>query len=210
MGKCMVAVIRKSFGCLWFATSLCAQDLDSKDVPREVVESAGKAVELLGKEVVAGKYQAAIDQMYPQWKERTAKRLGGMEKLEGQLRDVASEMRRRGITITDFRPQGEPQAFQVYPGKQIETIGGREVESMRFTKWLVLVPTVTRFRMLLEGDPVPVNIESTGFQVAIADKGKNEWFFIDGSGIAVSDLRGLFITLPENLQLPPIEKKQIK
>jgi hypothetical protein len=210
MGRCMVALIKNSLVLLLIATHLGAQDLDSKDVPKEVVESAVKAVEALGKEVVLGKYQIAIDQMYPQWKERTAKRMGGMEKLEKQLDDVSSEMRKRGISITDFKPQGAPKAFQVYPGKQVEKILGKEVETMRFTKWVVMVPTVTRFRMLLEGDPIPVIIESTGFQVAISEKGSDEWFFIDGSGIAVSDLRSLFITLPENLELPPIEKKQIK
>ncbi len=210
MGMCMVAFIQKSFVFLLIASHLGAQDLDSRDVPKEVVTSAVAAVEALGKEVVLGKYQVAIDRMYPPWKERYAKRLGGADQLEKQLEEVSKEMRRRGISITDFKPQGEPQAFQVYPGKQVEKINGKEVESLRYTKWLVMVPTVTRIRMLLEGDPIPVNIESTGFQVAIMDKGSNEWFFIDGSGIAVSDLRSLFITLPENLELPPIEKKQIK
>lgn len=210
MGRCMVAFVKNCFVLLLIATHLGAQDLDSKDVPKEVVESAVKAVEALGKEVVLGKYQVAVDRMYPQWKESTAKRMGGMEKLEKQLEQVSNEMRKRGISITDFKPEGEPKAFQVYPGKHVEKIDGKEVETMRFTKWLVMVPTVTRFRMMLEGDPIPVIIESTGFQVAISDKGSDEWFFIDGSGIAVSDLRSLFITLPENLELPPIEKKQIK
>lgn len=210
MGMCMVAFLKKSCVFLLIATHLGAQDLDSRDVPKDIITSAVAAVEALGKEVVLGKYQMAVDRMYPPWKERTASRLGGMDVLESQLEEVAKEMRRRGISITDFKPQGEPIAFQVYPGKKVEKINGEEVESLIYTKWLIMVPTVTRFRMLLEGDPIPVNIESTGFQVAIMDKGSDEWFFIDGSGIAISDLRSLFITLPENLELPPIEKKQIK
>jgi hypothetical protein len=64
--------------------------------------------------------------------------------------------------------------------------------------------------MLIKGDPVAVNFESTGFQVAISDKGSDEWYFIDGSAVTVNELRRLFITLPENLELPPLEKKQIK
>jgi len=81
---------------------------------------------------------------------------------------------------------------------------------LRYTKWLVLGPTVTRFRAMIEGDPVAVNIESTGFQVAISDKGSDEWTFIDGSAVSVNDLRSLFITLPKDLELPPLEKKQIR
>jgi hypothetical protein len=192
------------------ATRLCGQDLDSQNVPQDIINSAVTAVESLGKEVVLGKYQVAIDQMYPQWKERTAKKMGGMEKLEKQLEEVAKQMRQRGISITDFKPQGQPRAFEVYPGKAVQIIDGKETEVMRYTKWLVLVPTVTRVRMLIDGDPIPLNYESTGFQVAISDKGSNEWHFIDGSAVTVNELRSLFITLPENLVLPPLEKKQIK
>jgi hypothetical protein len=55
-----------------------------------------------------------------------------------------------------------------------------------------------------------LNYESTGFQVAISDKGSNEWYFIDGSAVTVSELRSLFITLPEKMDLPALDKKQIK
>lgn len=207
----------------WFlfialATGLHGQDLDSKNVPEEIIKSAVTAVEALGKEVVLGKYQTAIDRMYPQWKERTAKMLeertakktGGMEMLEKQLEEVSKQMLKRGISITDFKPQGKPTAYEVYPGKAVQIIDGKETEVMRYTKWLIIVPTVTRVRMLIDGDPIPLKYESTGFQVAISDKGSNEWFFIDGSAVTVSELRKLFITLPENMELPALEKKQIK
>jgi hypothetical protein len=199
----------------WFlfialVTSLHGQDLDSQNVPEEIIKSAVTAVDSLGKEVVLGKYQSAIDRMYPQWKERTAKKMGGMEKLEKQLEDVSKQMLKRGISITDFKPQGKPTAFDVYPGKAVQIIDGKETEVMRYTKWLVIVPTVTRVRMLIDGDPIPLNYESTGFQVAISDKGSNEWYFIDGSAVTVSELRSLFITLPEKMDLPALDKKQIK
>ena len=53
-------------------------------------------------------------------------------------------------------------------------------------------------------------IESIGFQVALADKGKNDWTFIDGAGLTTADLRSLFITLPQDMELPPIEKKEVR
>lgn len=183
---------------------------ETEPVPAEVTASAVKAVAALGREVVQGRYQIAVERMYPVWKERTAKRMGGMEKLQQELDGVAKQMLQQGISITDFKPSGQPRAFEVYPGKIVEVIDGKKVEKLRYTKWLILVPTVTKFRAMIEGDPVAVNIESTGFQVAICDKGKDEWTFIDGSAVTVNELRSLFITLPQDLELPPLEKKQIR
>ena len=187
-----------------------AQDAIVEVAPPAVVASAVKAVGDLGKEVVMGRYQVAVDRMYPQWKERTAARMGGMEKLQQQLDGVANQMLQQGISITDFKPQGQPRAFEVVAGKKVEVIDGIQVERLRYTKWMVLVPTVTKFRALIKGDPLAVIIESTGFQVAISEKGKEDWTFIDGSAVSVNDLRSLFGNLPQDLELPPLEKRQIK
>ncbi len=177
--------------------------------PREVVASAVEAVRALGREVVIGRYQAAIDGMNPLWKKRAAARAGGIEKLEERLATVAEEMVRNGISMISFEPKGEPRSFEVYPGTKIDTVDGRQVESLEYKKWMVLVPTVTRFRILQEGRP-PVVIESTGFQVVVADKGTDDWTFIDGSGVDVNELRQLFITLPADLKLPPVEQREVK
>lgn len=206
----MGMTMKRWFLILAMTSRLGGQDLPVENGHEEIKKSAITAVEALGKEVVLGKYQVAIERMYPQWKERVAKRIGGMEKLEKQLDDVAKEMLQRGISITDFKPLGQARVYEVYPGKAVQIVDGKETEVMRYTKWLVFVPTVTKVRMLIKGDPVAVNYESTGFQVAISDKGSDEWYFIDGSAATVNELRSLFITLPENLELPPIEKKQIK
>lgn len=197
---------------LLLALTACvhAQDAIVEAATPEVVASAVKAVGDLGKEVVMGRYQVAVDRMYPQWKERTARRMGGMEKLQQQLDGVAAQMLQQGISITDFTPQGQPRAFEVHPGKKVEVIDGQQIERLRYTKWMVLVPTVTKFRALIKGDPVAVIIESTGFQVAISDKDKDDWTFIDGSAVSVNDLRSIFGNLPQDLELPPLEKRQIK
>ncbi|MFK7851584.1 MAG: hypothetical protein AB8D78_11450 [Akkermansiaceae bacterium] len=202
--------MKKWFLFFGMLTCLHGQEVAPQRVPPEVTASAVKAVSELGKEVVLGRYKVAIDRMYPQWKERTAKRMGGMENLQKQLDGVARQMLQQGISITDFKPKGNPTAFEVYPGKKVEVVNGQKVEKLIYTKWLVLVPTLTKFRAMIEGDPVAINIESKGFQVAISDKGSGKWSFIDGSAVSVNDLRSLFITLPQNLTLPPLEKKQIK
>jgi len=168
------------------------------------------AVARLGDEVVMGRYQVAVERMNPLWKERTAKRLGGMKELERQLAGVAKQMVQQGISMISFKPQGQPRSYEVGPGKKVDIVGGEEVESLIFTQWMVLIPTVTTFRVILQGDTKPRVIESIGFQVAVSDKGKNDWSFIDGSGLTVNDLRGLYATLPQDLQFPPLEKREVR
>ena len=204
--------MKRLFLLLAMTAGLHAQDneIATEAIPPAVVASAVNAVSELGKEVVLGKFEVAIERMYPVWKERTAKKVGGMEKLQQELDGVAKQMLQQGIAIIDFKPQGQPRAFEVFPGKKVEVIDGKEVETLRYTKWLVLVPTVTKFRALIKCDPVAVTIESTGFQVAITDKGEDDWTFIDGSAVTVNELRSLFITLPQDLELPPLEKRQVR
>jgi hypothetical protein len=178
------------------------------DVPANVVASAVTAVSNLGGEVVRGNFRAAIDRMNPLWKDRTAKRMGGMIELERQLEGVAQQMVQQGITMLSFRPEGQPRAFEVWPGKKTDTVNGREVESLIYTKWMVLVPTVTRFRIIREGNRQLI-IDSISYQVAICDKGKDDWSFIDGSGLTVNDLRSLFTNLPQDMTLPVTEKREV-
>ncbi len=182
--------------------------------PAEVTDSAVAAVKALGDQVVLGKHQIAIDRMYPEWKERAAKRAGGMAKLEEQLAGVGKMMARQGVHLISFRPQGKATSYEVGPGKEVVEENGRKVEKLILKQWLVLVPTATEYRIAKPAEkgelPKFVVIRSTGFQVAVSDKGKNDWTFIDGAGVTVADLRRLFITLPENLELPPIERKAVE
>jgi hypothetical protein len=176
--------------------------------PADVVASAVAAVADLGNEVVMGRYQVAVERMNPLWKERVANRMGGMKELEKQLAGVARQMVQQGVSMISFKPQGTPRSFEVGPGRKVEKVAGEEVESLVFTKWLVLIPTVTKFRILPQGQVKPIVIDSKGFQVAVADKGSKDWTFIDGSGLSVNDLRGLFVTLPKDLELPPVSRSE--
>jgi hypothetical protein len=173
----------------------------------EVSASAVAAVRQLGSEVVQGHYKVAIDRMYPQWKERAAAKIGGMEKLEEKLTEASREMVRQGVSMVSFQPAGAPQVFEVWPGKKMQTVNGKPTETLVYTKWLVLIPTVTRFNIIK--DHQNRVIESRGFQVAISDKGKNDWTFIDGAALTVRELRSLFLTLPEDFKLPEIERREV-
>jgi len=173
--------------------------------PPEVAASAIAAVEDLGKQVLLGRHKVAIERMYPRWKERMAKRVGGMDALEKQLEGIGEMMARQGVAVLSFRHTGVPIAYEVWPGKAPE--GAPPV----YQKWLLLVPTETEYRITQPGTPPTFHtIRSKGFQVAVSEKGKNEWTFIDGSGLSVADLRSLFITLPENMELPPVERKAVE
>lgn len=176
--------------------------------PPDVVASAVAAVEKLGGEVVKGHYQVAIDRMVPIWKERMAKRMGGMEELQKQLAGLSVQMSQQGVSMISFKPDGETRSFEVWPGKKKTMTDGKETEELIYTKWLVIIPTVTRFRIMK--DRQFHIIESRGFQVAVSDKGANDWTFIDGSAVTMADLRSLFLTLPADVELPAIERREVR
>jgi hypothetical protein len=196
-------------------------------VPPEVEQSALAAVDELGQQVVLGRYQIAIDRMFPPWKESLAKSVGGVEKLQEKLAGTGKIMAEQGIQLLSFRTESRKDpatgvetkvtAYEVESGKEVVQENGKPVEKMIYKKWLLLIPTVTEFRMTAPAKPGELPkmhvIANHSFQVAISDKGKNDWTFIDGSGLRISDLRRLFFTLPENMTLPEIrseEKKQIR
>lgn len=189
---------------------LWAQDAIVEKPSPEVARLAVKAVEELGQQVVQGKYMTAVEKMYPRWKERTAARMGGMEAMEAKLAAVPREMLKQGMSITQFQPIGVPEVYEVGMGKAMVMQNGTQVEKIRYTKWMVLVPTSTHFRMMVENNPRPIFVESISFQIAISDKNALNWTFIDGSGIGVNELRSLFVNLPMDLKLPALEKREIK
>lgn len=181
--------------------------------PPEVTTSAVAAVQDLGKQIELGRHQVAIDRMYPHWKEIQAQQEGGMEKLQQQVTQMTKMMAEKGITVKSYRAdeKRKPTAYEVWPGKETVDENGKKVEKVVFRKWLLIIPTVAEYRVMLPGErgaaPRMETIITEGFQVAISDKGKNNWTFIDGSGARVSDLRRLFITLPDNMTLPQIERR---
>jgi hypothetical protein len=193
----------KNFILLLMITHANAQSTASLDV----VNRAITAVNDLGKQVVMGNHAAAYEQMYPQWKERVLSSLGSEEKLKEQIQKTTDQMREQGISMISFKTYGFPKVHEVYPGKKIETKNGNQVESLISTKWLILIPTETRYRIQAKADSIIM--ETKGFQIAIADKKTLDWKFIDGSGVKIQDLRSLFISLPADLELPEIKQRAI-
>lgn len=191
----------------------CPAGRAQEEAPAGVATSAVAAVKKLGEQVVLGQREFAIERMYPRWKQRMAKRMGGMEELERKLKEqletVDEQMRLHGMSMMSFKPIGVPKVYGVWAGKKVEVVDGKEVETLVTTKWMVLIPTVTKFRIIEKETGKPRFIESLGFQVAVSEKGVNDWYFMDGSSLSVNDLRSLFPDLPENLVLPKLERREV-
>jgi hypothetical protein len=111
-------------------------------------------------------------------------------------------MAKRGVSIISFKVVGEPTAYEVWPGKPRE--GSDEPV---YDKWMLFIPTCMQFRTIAGDPPRAHVINSFSFQVAISDKSREDWSFINGSGLSVSDLRSLFASLPANLELPLVKQE---
>jgi hypothetical protein len=191
--------------CLLLCAMLIPTSTQGATVPPpEVVNSAVKSVEDLGRKVVLGEHKVAIDRMYPQWKARMAKQEGGIEKLEKNLEGIGAMMARNGLSIISFKTLGGLKTHEVWPGE------GSTAEKPIYTKWLVLIPTVIQLRVMDKQSTRSMVINSYGFQVAIADKDKLDWTFINGSDITVSDLRSMFTSLPANMAMPEVRREEVK
>ena len=93
-----------------------------------------------------------------------------------------------------------------------DEVEGKKVSRWLYSQWLVLVPTVTRFEVMhrVEGQPPKwIQIESISYQVAVSDRDKEDWTFIDGASLTAARLCGLYKTLPKDIQLPEVKKRQI-
>ena len=127
-----------------------------------------------------------------------------LKQIEGASKRLAQE----GVSIISFVHLGTPRSFEVGPSTRKELVNGETVEIEIFTKWLVFVPTLTKYRLTLKGDKEYYYLEKIGYQVAVSDEGRNDWTFIDGERLTLSALRRLYITLPLDLELPPIQERK--
>jgi hypothetical protein len=177
-------------------------------VPPEVLVRAQKAVQDLGLEVRKGNYSFVVETMYGPWKSKEVRRSGGEGAFaKSVLVDIPRKMREQGIQITQFTAGRPTSAFEVRPVMKVIKDGdvGAMKEVSHYREWLVFVPTTRRCRISQAGKVTFV--ESTGYQAAVVTKGKNDWTFINGSGLSVDQLRGLFSSLPiskEQLGLPKV------
>ena len=68
-----------------------------------VAESAQKAVQKLGNEMIKGNFEYGQQRMYPRWKRRLAKRYGSMEKLNAALALAAQQKIIMQLSVVAFQ-----------------------------------------------------------------------------------------------------------
>lgn len=160
-------------------------------VPGSVIAEAVAAVQQVGNEALQENYEEVIAKIYPRYRKRAVKQLGGEAALVAQMRKMISDLKQGGITILSFKAEPAIQGFEI----------------PEFGQWLVFVPTTRVIRRIDTQTGQVKKGELTDYQVALRDKAEgSEWSFINGSTLKVSELRALFPSLPrdeDELALPP-------
>lgn len=200
--------------CLGFSGVAHGQDRAVPAMPKgvavdlTVADSATQAAQALGNEVLKGNFAYAVGKMYPRWKARQAKRLGSEALLLENFNKAGAQMQEAGIDITAFKADKPLVFYRVWPVKREGVTVVRSEADLSYHT-LALVPTKMTMRFLIQGKP-PRTFIRTSFQVAISAEGKNDWTFIDGSTIKVTDLRSMFPLLPRGLVLPGRVDEEVK
>lgn len=201
--------------------AICMGPIHAQQVVVEpsIAVSAQAAVQKLGVEMMKGNFKHGQDRMYPRWKRRLAKRVGGMAKLEAQLAASVQQRINMRLTVTAFRADLPKAFFDVWKSKRIDPATGKPVLDARgnaiiVEHWLAVVPTTTRVKVpdMQKGGVMRV-LEEQSYTIAISEKGANDWYFMTGLKPTIQDLRSLFPSLPRSekeLGLPESKAKEIK
>ena len=209
-------------------------------VDQQTAASAQAAVQKLGVEMMKGNFKYGQDRMYPRWKRRLAKRVGGMDKLEAQLVAAQQRKAKMGLRVTAFQAKWPASFFKVWPVKKINQATGKPVmvkapkvdpitgdpvldengqeimvDSFALEyHWLAIVPTVTRVQIPDAKLPGKLyELEESSYTVTVSKVGKNDWHFLTGLKPTVQDLRSLFpLLLKDDLEkaLPKPSAREIK
>ena len=195
--------------CLCLVSSVSAQQATGGEVAIQgaMSQSVQAAAQKLGNEVLQSNFRYAIDKMYPRWKARQAKRLGSEAKLLAAFNSAGAKMQEAGVTLDSFTALSPTSAYRVHPKLKA---GRSEIRSSADLDYqiLIFIPTKMKMTFLMEGQPKRSFMRES-FQVAIAQEGSNQWSFIDGSTIRMTDLRSMFPLLPYDLVLPVKEDKEL-
>ena len=166
-----------------------------RPLPPEVARSAAAAVDAMGVELSQGRVAVTLEKMYGPWKDRAARRLGGLDKLVEVVVERRNRMQANGMQLMQIKSRPPTNGFEVKPVMKTDEVTGlKEVD--HYQEWLVFVPTTIRYRVIEADTGQARFLEKDGFQVAVAKQGTADWSFIDGAKLTVEELRTLFPTLP--------------
>lgn len=169
--------------------------IERQTVPAEVLADAVKAVQKVGDQTLKGEFDAVVAQLYPRFRKRAAKKLGGTEKLAAQMQRMVDEFAAGGMTVTKFVAEPAIHGFDI----------------PEFNEWLVFVPTTRIVRRIDPTTGLRRQMEFGDYQVAIRSKAVgSEWSFLNGSTLKVQELRAFFPTLPADIEEWAVPQKRYR
>lgn len=179
-------------------------------VPLAVKRSAQAALQKVMDKTVRGDNQAAIDAMNLAYLKIISRANGGVAKHKAKLLNAMNMMGKNGVTFLAGITQVPDSALECDYG--LEGPEGAKVGVYR--KWMVFVPVVKDISILDKEQEPPVlrTLRITEFEVAISPKGREDWTFINGSGMNALELRKLFPFLPKDdkeYNFPPTKKREL-
>lgn len=185
----------------WVVCLPAQADSSRRPLPLDVARGAARAVDAMGVELVKGRVAVTLEKMYGPWKDRAARRLGGMDKLVQVVVERRDKMQEEGMQLAMLKAGAPTSGFEVRPVMKTDPKSGlKEVD--HYQEWLVFVPTTIRYRVIESDTGKTRYIEREEFQVAVAKQGTDDWEFIDGSKLTIDELRTMFPTLsPRRSQL---------
>lgn len=185
-------------------------------VPMDVQMRAKDATQQMVDKTLRGDFVAVVERTYPeylQFRAREKRRTIPQTKaaLVNNLRKIGQE----GVVLDAMITLNPQSAFEVDYGVEKRVVNGEEVQAGIYRKWMVFIPTVLDISAM-DHDAKPPrmrNFRKWDFEVAIADKGQENWTFIPGSSANAMELRKYFKFLPqkdEDLRFPERKIEEIR
>ncbi len=190
--------MKAAFFLLFSCSLVLGQMPPRQPVPETVRIEAQKATQVLMNRVVRGDVDAAFKHMNPDWRKIEARKNGGEAALAKKFREGFASLKAKGVELRATEAKMPVMAYEVDFGHQKQVINGVSTKIGVYKQWMVFVPTSS---MVIARDhgvvpPKEVQMLLKSFQIAISEKGKNDWTFIDGAHITATELRQLFPFLP--------------
>lgn len=184
-----------------------------------VADSAQKAVQKLGNEMIKGNFEYGQQRIYSRWKRRLAKRYGSMEKLNSALAVAAQQKIIMRLSVVAFQAAKPASFFSVWRSPKYDLVSNEPIKDASgkviiVEHWLAVVPTITRVKIPDPNQGGRIRtLEEQSYTITVSEKGSNDWYFMTGLKPTIQDLRGMFPTLPfkaDELGLPPSKAREIK
>lgn len=167
-------------------------------VPAEILAEAVRAVQAVGDLTLQGDFDGVVQTLYPRFRNRAAKKLGGNDELARQMQRMVNDFAAQGIMVTQFSAEPALHGFDI----------------PEFREWLVFVPTTRTVRFVDPQTGLKQMKEVSDYQVAIRGKAEgSQWSFLNGSTLQIQELRTFFPTLPADIEewaVPPKKARDVR